>query len=252
MLTKNKISSIPLIDDTNGRKINVPFKPSKPLPEHMGLLVCGKPKSGKTTLVTSLILSKKTNKHKDHHRYYYKYFDNAYIVSGSLDTLPIDLFDLPPSNVYDHYNEEVMHDILNKVHEDENGNYLIWLDDVVDDLKLNKTLTRAILNRRHVCQNKKEDKTRSTLSIIVNTQKFNCFPLRYRSNLSHFAVFPTINGKELACIKEELLGGLTKKQHDGLLDLCWSRPYGFLWVDSDAQPDKRYYSNFDLIDIKSL
>ena len=246
MNKRNSLSSVPLIDGNCGRKYDFPYKPKPPLPEHGTMLLVGSPASGKTTLLTSMLLSHKTKKTPNNPKYYYKYFDDVYIVSGSLATLPIKEFALKEEHVFDHYDEDVMSTILDKAREDDNGNTLIVIDDCVDSLKKSAALTASIFNRRHVTQND-NDMTRAGLSIWITSQKMNMVALRYRANISHFIIFPTTHRAELKTIKDELMGDLTADQQDRALAEAWGEPYSFLFVDAFAPKGKRLYSRFDLM-----
>lgn len=243
---RNSISSVPLIDGDCGRKYDFSYIPKHPLPCHGSILFVGSPASGKTSLITSLLLSHKSKKTPKNPRYYFKFYDDVYIISGSLDTLPIKEFALSEGNVFDKYSESTMESVIKKAKDADNGNSLIVIDDCIDDLKKSHVLTRTVLNRRHVTQNN-NDMTRAGLSVWITTQKFNMLPLRYRSNMSHFVIFPTSNQSEIKAIKEEMMGDLTKEQQESVLEEAWREPYSFLFVDAFGPPGKRLYSKFDLI-----
>jgi hypothetical protein len=68
--------------------------------------------------------------------------------------------------------------------------------------------------------------------------------------MSHIIVFKTTNNAELSAIKNELMMDLNPQQQDEILDLAWSEPYSFLFIDVFAPKDKRYYKKFDLIEIE--
>jgi len=40
---------------------------------------------------------------------------------------------------------------------------------------------------------------------------------------------------------------LNNNQQEEILDLCWDKPYGFVFIDVNAPRHKRYHSNFDSI-----
>ena len=42
---------------------------------------------------------------------------------------------------------------------------------------------------------------------------------------------------------------LDEDQQEEMLVVCWSRPYGFVFIDVNAPRSKRYFSNFDAIEI---
>ena len=247
VIIPNKASAIPVIESASNHSYDLPFRPPAPLPIHGSLYICGAVNSGKTNLITALLLSHRTKKHPSRVKYYYGYFDQIHLVSGSLQTLPVELFGLTPECLHASYDDDMFQDILKQVKDGDNGNSLIILDDTIDSLKRSKILTSAFLNRRHICQNGKSD-TRATLSMWVSSQKYNLLPLKFRSNMSHVILFRTANEAELGAIKSELMADLTKEQQDKILKLAWSEPFGFLFIDSFAtDPDKRYYANFSRI-----
>lgn len=247
----NPLSNIPHLESSNSLKSQYPFKIKKPLLYSMSALFVGAPGSGKTSLVTSLLLSHPTRQNPKHPLYYYRFFDSVYIVSGSLQTLDIESFGLPENQVSDHYSEDVLIDILDELKQSDNSNSLVWLDDVIVDLSsADRTLNTAILNRRHITQNDK-DNTRAELSIWVSTQKYNMLPLRYRTNITAFFLFETSNKSELTSIRNELLGDLTRSQQDAVFELCWSEPHSFLYINTVAKKGERLHCRFDRIEIPS-
>jgi hypothetical protein len=196
-----------------------------------------------------MLLSHPTKKAPKKPRYYYRFFDNIDLISGSLQTLPIKKFGLPESQLHNKYSDTLLKEIIDDIQGDENYNSLIVLDDVVRDLTRSKILTSVILNRRHITQNSNEDDMAS-LSLMITSQKFNLLPLSLRCNMSHVIIFKTTNNSELRAIKDELMADLNNQQQDEILNLAWSEPYSFLFIDVFAPRNKRYYKKFDLIEIE--
>lgn len=239
----NPLSKVPHLKGSKDRKPDYPFKIKPPLLPSMSCLISGSPASGKTSLITSFLLSTDPV-------YYHKFFDEIHIISGSTQTMSLDDFGLPDSHIHDEYSEQIMSEILSTLQEGENGNSLIWLDDVINDLSpADKVLNKAILNRRHITQNQ-NDKTRAELSVWISTQKYNRLALRYRANITCFIIFPTSNHSEIRNIKDELLGDLTKDQQDAVLDLCFSEPYSFLYINTLMPKGERLYCKFDRIELE--
>jgi GTPase SAR1 family protein len=247
IVKKSYLSDIPVVS-SDVDKDDLPYIPTTPLPKRGSLYVCGSPASGKTTLMTSLLLSHPTRKSPQKPRYYYRYFDRVEIVSNSLATLPLKKFGLPESQVHGQYTDELLNEITQDMHDDENYNSLIILDDCIRDLSRSKILTKVILNRRHCTHNPSEE-GHASLSIWISSQKYNMLPLSLRCNMSHVIVFRTTNKAELNAIKDELMTDLNPEQQDAVLKLAWDRPYGFLFVDVYAPRDRRYFANFDLIEV---
>ena len=48
---------------------------------------------------------------------------------------------------------------------------------------------------------------------------------------SHVIVFKTTNSAELRAIKDELMADLNPSQQNEILELAWSEPYSFLFID---------------------
>jgi hypothetical protein len=247
VIKQTYLSNVPLIKSSVDND-NFAYKPFEPLPKRFSMYICGSPASGKTSLWTSLLLSHPTKKNTKTPRYYYKFFESINIISGSLATLPIKKFGLPENQLHNKYSDELLQDIIEDIREDDNYNSLIVLDDTIRDLTRSKILTSVILNRRHITQNPSECDMAS-LSLIITSQKFNLLPLSLRCNMSHIIVFKTTNNAELNAIKNELMCDLNPQQQDEILDLAWSEPYSFLFIDVFAPKDRRYYKKFDLIEI---
>jgi hypothetical protein len=203
----------------------------------------------KTSLWTSLLLSHPTKRSPKIPRYYYRFFENVEIISGSLATLPLKKFGLPENQLHNKYSDELLQSIIENLRENENFNSLLVLDDVIRDLTRSKILTSVILNRRHITQNQNEQDMAS-LSLMITSQKFNMLPLSLRCNMSHVIVFKTTNNAELSAIKNELMADLNPQQQNEILELAWSEPYSFLFIDIFASKDRRYFKKFDLVEIE--
>ena len=206
VVKKSYLSDVPLIQ-SDVDKENFPYKPFDPLPKRFSMYICGSPASGKTSLWTSMLLSHPTKKAPKKPRYYYRFFDNINLISGSLQTLPIKKFGLPEDQLHNKYSDDLLKEIIDDIQGDENYNSLIVLDDVVRDLTRSKILTSVILNRRHITQNSNEDDMAS-LSLMITSQKFNMLPLSLRCNMSHIIIFKTTNSAELRAIKDEVMADL--------------------------------------------
>jgi hypothetical protein len=139
-------------------------------------------------------------------------------------------------------------EIINKLKQGPNLNSLIILDDCIRDLSKSKLVCSLLQNRRQLTQNPNEEGC-ANLSIWISGQKFNLLPLVLRTAVSHCDVFKSTNSQEKKAIKNELMSDLDNDTADEVLDLCWDRPHGFVFIDVNAQRGDRYYSNFDKIEI---
>ncbi len=249
VIKNKKLGYIPPVTMDIDSLEDLPYIPSKPLPsKSFAFLIVGQPGSGKSTLWNSLLLSHPTKKKPNTPRFYYKYFDHIWLISPSLQTLPLNKLNLNDDRMFNQYTDELLESILDEELNGENLNNLIILDDSVRDLTRSKILCRTILNRRHCTQNNNEE-SKAGLSIIITSQKYNMVPMALRLNMSNIIVFRSENQRELESIKNELLGDLTKTQQNELLKLAWKEPHDFLFIDNFKPKKERYYRNFDHIEI---
>ena len=249
VIKNKKLGYIPPVTMDIDSLEDLPYIPSKPLPsKSFAFLIVGQPGSGKSTLWNSLLLSHPTKKKPNTPRFYYKYFDHIWLISPSLQTLPLNKLNLNDDRMFNQYTDELLESILDEELNGENLNNLIILDDSVRDLTRSKILCRTILNRRHCTQNNNEE-SKAGLSIIITSQKYNMVPMALRLNMSNIIVFRSENQRELESIKNELLGDLTKTQQNELLKLAWKEPHDFLFIDNFKPKKERYYRDFDHIEI---
>ena len=233
------------VDDTS----SLPYKVAPPLPKKsFCLYVCGRPGSGKTTTWLGLLTNRPTKKNPNRSRYYYRYFDHIYLISNSLQTLPLDKLNLNPDRMYNQFNDGMILDIIDDEQSGPNLNNLIILDDCIKDLNNSKELARLILNRRHCTQNSEED-GQAGLSIIITSQVYNLLPCNLRKNMSHLILFKTENQKEIKSIISEVMADLEEKQAKEVMNIAWSDPHSFLFIDATKSTNDRYYKNFDKIKI---
>jgi len=247
ILKNTKLDFIPPVAMPIDSLADLPYIPAEPLPsKSAAMYIVGQPGSGKTSLWNSLLLSHPTRKNKKVPRFYYRFFDHIWLISPSMQTLPLDKLKLNKERMFMKYSDDILDDILEQEKEDENMNNVIILDDCIRDLSKSKHLCRTILNRRHQTQNK-EHEGQSGLSIFITSQKYNGLPLYLRSNLSHVIVFATKNKKELDALRDEIMTDLTTEEQKEVLDLAWKEKYGFLFIDLNKKKPDRYYQNFNKI-----
>ena len=247
-----KLNNFDLVKQPVDDLSNLPYIPAKPLEAiNMCSLFIGASGSGKTTLMLQLLCGHPTKKHPEKSRAYYKFFDRIYLISASLQSLPMDKLNLNEDRVFNKYSDELMKQIIEtEQDDDEANNTLIILDDVIKSLKNNKEsefLTKCILNRRHILN--KQDKPGGGLSIWILSQKFNALPLIFRINCSSIFLLRSVaqNQKEKSCITDELMADLNKTEQDELFKLAFKKIYNFLLILNKKPKKERYYSNFNLI-----
>ena len=246
VLKDKGIKDIPVfksdIDDTS----DMDYIPPYPLPaKNFALYLVGAPKSGKTSLMMSLLLSHPTRKRKNIPRFFYKVFDRIEFISASHQTLPKRFRDkLPEDQIHPEYSDDLLMDIITELKDGDNTNNLLVFDDVIRSLNRSKILSKIYLNRRHATyDNTKEGK--AGLSIITTSQKYSLLDLCNRVAQSDIILFKSSNATEINRIKDELLHDLSKEEQEDLLRLAWSEPYSFLYIKMNEPKHKKYFVKFN-------
>ena len=213
-----------------------------PLPKKSHtMLFVGKSGSGKTSLMVSLLASRKKNNNLQSYK---KQFNHVIICSPSLSTLKNNIFkDLSPAKKFTEFDEDLLDfvdDFTQETAELEETTLLI-LDDVGSQLRkkqsLEKLLVSLLQNRRH-----------RYLSCWILVQKFRDLPTGVRNNSTHMALFRPVNSRETTAIHEELLP-IKKDKLNDFMDFVFDKKYNFLFVDMSLQAASgfKFYKNFDEI-----
>ena len=209
-----------------------------PLPNVLNffMLICGKPGSGKTTLILNLISKRGKN--------YNKKFDRIYLFSPSLATMADNPFEeLPDNQVF----TELRVDDLENTLADINGSgdkILFIMDDVVNDLKSGDTQTvvsRMLMNRRHLAG------AGGSCSFIITTQVYNKIPAPIRKTASHIILYQTKNKKEIETIYDELII-IDKKDWFKVLNYCFDKKNNFIYVIVDKPYNKMFHKCFNRLE----
>ena len=245
---KNKLSSIGRTPcDCEDLKC-LPFIPTAPLPpKNFAIAFIGVPKSGKSNLLTQLLISKKK---KNSNRYFRGLFDRIEFISPSAATLPKSFTKLlPEEQIHFDYSDELVQDIIDSMHDSPNGNKLIVFDDCVKDINNSRTLSRVFQNRRHCTQKSDDpdDEETASLSIMITTQKMSMVPLQFRNSISDFIIFKASAKPEIERIMNELMFDLDPKVAKELLELAWSEPYSFIYIKPLEQLENKYYIKFNKV-----
>ena len=242
------LDRIPLIAQNVDNTSNCAYKVAKPLEAMNGFsYIVGAAGSGKSSLFLAMLCSRPTKKHPDLPRFYYKYFDHIYLISSSLQSLPLNKLNLNEDRVFNKYSDELMQSIVETESADkENHNCLLILDDVIKDIKKSEFMSKCILNRRHLFTNP-DGEGCAGCSVWIMSQRYNELPLTYRVNASSIYVFRTENKRELDAIKDELMSDLTKEQQTEVLRIAWSKKYSFLLILNNKPTADRYYQMFNKI-----
>lgn len=213
----------------------------KPLPRTYNhfLLITAKPRSGKTTLMYSLLTFRKSP--------YYRKFDKVFIFSPSLATTKDDrLKSIPNERRFTELTEENLTGVYDEI-EHSGERVLLLIDDCVNDVKKNagveKFLAKIAMNRRHIC-GQDEDGEGAGVSIWMTTQVFNKLPRPIRACADFHILFKTTNKKELETMFEEVIT-IDKDLFAEMIKYVFSGKYDFLLIDSNQNTNKMYYKNLN-------
>lgn len=200
-------------------------------PSHFLALICGKPGSGKTSLLKFILKNPQL---------LYKKYDFVFIISPSYKEYQ-DLY-LPKINFINELDFDwVKYKInyINTKYPTEYINVLFILDDVISTLHKNsrsKEILDFIFNRRHLLNN-------GMISIILTSQKYNCVPTPIRSNITMFITFK-LNNIDWKHIKDEII--FSDLNFDDILNYTFTDDKQFLIYRLD---NNQFYKNFDKFNI---
>lgn len=249
-IEKNSISEIPAFKQDIDNKNDLPYIPAKPLDKmckSFFLYVIGSPGSGKTSTIQSLLTSHPTKSQPNKPKYFYKFWDNIFLISGSLQTLSNKFLKLLPDHKkHNEYSDNLLEEIIDELREGENDNNLIIIDDCIKSLKKSKIITACALNRRHLTHDPEQDGF-GGVSLLVISQKFTLLDLSLRNACSHFMIYKTSNFSELKRIREEIMYDLTDDEFNDYTKLGWKKPYSFLFIDLNKPKEDKYFIKFDKV-----
>ena len=212
----------------------------KPLPQTYNhfLILSAPPRSGKSTWIMNCLCKQG--------KVYNKKFDVVYIVSPSLKTAKEDPFEcLPPEQIENELTVDYLERFVNEVSES-GKRVLLLLDDVVNDIRKNKGVDRALAkilyNRRHITADGGDEA--NGVSVWLTTQAYNRIPLMIRKVATGLIAFKLKNVKEIQSIFDEYVVGLTKDQFIDILKYVYRSPFDFLYINMDQPWDDMYHRNF--------
>lgn len=214
------LNDIPMLSHLNGYTFNV---------------ICGKPGSGKTSLLVSMLTGKGRNK------VYRKCFDNVIVVmpTNSRESLKKNIFENHPENkLFDELNFESInriYDMLEEsVSEKEKKNTLLILDDVGASLKKKEILYKLkqiLFNRRHL-----------RCHVVCLIQSYISLPLEIRKLSSNVIMF-----KPSKVEAENFFRELFETKHDmmdQIIKYVYKKKGDYIFLNVDTQ---KMYSDFDEI-----
>lgn len=193
-------------------------------------LFLGKPGSGKTSLMISLL---------DTPSLFKRVFNKIYVFMPrhSRGSLKQNIFDqLPEDQLYDNLDAENIDEVFHEIEDNsDNGKFsLIILDDVQQFLKdkyVSKRLLEIAANRRHL-------KT----SIFLVAQTYRSIPRQVRQVLTNLFVFKVSKGEMQNIFDEQV--EMFKDAFQSIIPKVYHTPHDYLFIDTASQ---RIFKNFDEI-----
>lgn len=215
----------------------------EPLPrKSFSMLIIGKPGSGKTTLILSLLCKQGKCLNKK--------FDRVYIWSPSLITMESDPFELiPDEQKFEEATVDNIQEVLDEI-KDTGEKVLFVFDDVIADLRgkgkgaTENLLQKIFFNRRHLSG------AGGSVSIIATSQSYNKIDPKLRKTASHIIFYKNLHKRETESLFDEVIL-LPKKEYIDTLRFVFSKKHDFLYIDTTAEPDKMLHRNFSRLEIKS-
>jgi hypothetical protein len=241
MITEEEIEDIQLT--IPAFSVDVEFKTvPKPLEnKSFFTLFLGPPRSGKSSLSTSLLVTEHPRK------IYSGVFNHVFYIvpQASFNSFKDNPYKaLSPDKIKHEFNADVLSEIVQRCefYSKKNQHTLIIIDDFMSELKnvaLRKGLERLIANRRHL-----------RVSLFVISQTYRAIPLSTRKMLSSVFVFRQNNLKEIESIREELVPR-DKNEFMSIYNHVFppsSDPHNFMYIDVS---NGEIYNKFKKISIKS-
>ena len=225
-----------LCDDVICPKID-PSLPNK----SFVMLIVGDKGSGKTSLTTSLLTSKK----KGSKAYRGKFEDIMLSMpKSSLRSIKGDPFGgLSEGNVFDEFDEEFLNAVVEKAEENSEEGFrtLILIDDASSSLKTNKAIidkfTKLVHRHRHL-----------GVSVILLIQSLVSCPLSVRKNVDSLVYFKPSNEKSNTIFKDEYLGDFSREEARMLFNYVFQQKGDFLMLKIEP-PTIKYYRKFNRLNI---
>jgi len=216
----------------------------KPLPRQggFGMLICGKPGSGKTSLILSLCCKQG--------RAFNRKFDKVYIFSPSLITMENDPFEtIPSGQKFECASLENIQGVLATM-KDSGEKSLLILDDCISEIRgkgrgeIEGLLEKIFFNRRHLCG------AGGSCSIIATSQTYNKISPKLRKTASQIVFYKNLHKRELDSIYDEMIL-IPKKEFYDVCQFIYKKKHDFMYIDTTQQPHKMIHRNFNPLIISS-
>jgi len=202
------------------------YELTKFLNKHSTTLYCGRPASGKTSLVYSLFKGVLN-----------KVFHNVFLFqpSASSASMSNNIFEtIPEEQRFNELNGEHLQSVMDTIKaEDKKFNNCIIFDDMTAYLKnkdVKKLLKELIFNRRHL-----------RCSVYFLVQTWYSIEKDIRKLFNNIFLFKA-SRTEQEVIFEEVLDETKKALIPQINKIVYDKPYKYLFIDTDGQ---RLFSGFD-------
>jgi hypothetical protein len=194
------------------------YELTKFLNEHSTTLFIGAPRSGKTSLLISLIK-------KPLSRVWHNIFLFQPVESGaSIKNSPFDK--LPDEKKLHELNSETLGSVMEYIKaEDKKHNNLIIFDDMTAYLKNKDTLNmfkELVFNRRHM---------RTTIFFLVQT--WHSVPKELRRLFSNIFLFKSSHDAN-KLLFDEVLPIIDEEKRNAIIKLVYDKPYKFLFINTGS------------------
>ncbi len=190
---------------------------------HQSSVICGRPQSGKTSLMYSMFKSKHILK---------GVYDKVFVFqpSASRASMRDDLFGkLPPEQIFEELTLENLETVFAQAHE---GNNCIVFDDMGAYLKNNeikKKMKELLMNRRHL-----------HFSVYFLVQTWLSIEKDIRKLFNNIIIF-RCSKMEMEQVFQEVIESRAKHQ-DEIVKLIYDKPHEYLFCNLDSQ---RIFKGFD-------
>ncbi len=199
---------------------------------HSTNLLCGRPKSGKSSLMWGMLSDKRLLRKVYHHIYLFQ-------PSQSRASIKNDIFKKHDKDKkFDELTYENLAEVMERIKATppEENNAIIF-DDMASYLKNKDTLQlfkELIFNRRHL-----------RTSIFFLNQTFYSVPKELRRLFSNMFIFKVGKDEMKNIFEENVESDFIKKLMPNIQKLVYDKPYQYLFINTDNQ---KFYKGFDRID----
>jgi len=231
ILKKPKLEPTKMNCDKDLHKRLNDYELTKHLNSHSTNLLLGKPKSGKSSLMWSMLRSKKLLN---------KVYSNVYLFQpqASRESIKNNIFKKhDPEKIFDELDFDSLYGVMERLKaSDRKETNCIIFDDQAAYLKNKETMRlfkELIFNRRHL-----------RCSIFFLNQSWMAVPKELRRMFSNIFIFK-VGHNEMTNLFEEIVeSNKIRKLQPTIMKLVYNKPYQYLFINLDQQA---FFKGFDRI-----